>query len=43
VRSLRDRPAAQVVRALHATVRNFSRGSTQQDDLTVVVIKVGAG
>ena len=43
VRSLRDRPAAQVVRALHAAVRNFSRGSTQQDDLTVVVIKVGAG
>jgi serine phosphatase RsbU (regulator of sigma subunit) len=42
VRSLRDRPAAEVVRALHATVRNFSRGAPQQDDLTVVIIKVGA-
>ena len=35
----RDRPAAEIIRRLHATVLEFVAGSPQPDDLTAVVIK----
>jgi phosphoserine phosphatase len=34
-----DRPAAEIIRQLHATVLDFAAGSPQPDDLTAVVIK----
>ena len=35
----RDRPAAEIIRRLHASVLDFAGGSPQPDDLTAVVIK----
>ncbi len=35
----RDQPAAEIMRRLHACVRDFAGGSPQPDDLTAVVIK----
>jgi sigma-B regulation protein RsbU (phosphoserine phosphatase) len=42
VRSARQQPAAEIVRVLHAAVTTFTRGLAQQDDLTALVIKIGA-
>jgi phosphoserine phosphatase len=35
----RDKPAAEMIRRLHASVLHFAAGSPQPDDLTAVVIK----
>ncbi len=40
VRTNRHRAAVEIVEALRAAVQEFARGATQQDDLTVVVVKV---
>jgi sigma-B regulation protein RsbU (phosphoserine phosphatase) len=42
VRTLRDRPAAQIVEALCGEVRAFSENQKILDDVTAVVIKVAA-
>ena len=39
VRAQRGRPAAEIVSALNAAVREFSQGQPQGDDITVVVVK----
>lgn len=39
--ALRDRPAAEIVRALIDRVNEFTRGRTPEDDRTVVVVKHG--
>lgn len=35
----RDRPAAQIIKALHEAVTTFGRGTPQADDLTAVIVK----
>lgn len=40
VRSRRDQSAAEIVAALAAAVRDFSRTTVQLDDLTAIVVKV---
>jgi serine phosphatase RsbU (regulator of sigma subunit) len=39
IRSSRQLPAAGIIRRLHAAVMEFSDGTSQQDDLTAVVVK----
>ena len=39
IQEARDCPANEVITRLYAAVKNFSRGTKQQDDLTAVVIK----
>jgi serine phosphatase RsbU (regulator of sigma subunit) len=43
IRANRDRPAAELIEALHRAVVAFSEGTPQADDLTVVVIKRSPG
>ncbi|MDY0169333.1 MAG: SpoIIE family protein phosphatase [Thermoguttaceae bacterium] len=40
IRSEREKPAADIVGALHHELRDFSHGMPQRDDITVVVLKV---
>jgi len=42
VRAYRDRPAREVVAQLFQAVRGFCKGKAQLDDMTAVVVKVGA-
>jgi PAS domain S-box-containing protein len=37
----RDRPAADILKALHGAVQDFCRPGKPQDDVTAIVIKVG--
>ena len=39
VESLKDRPAAEIVDAIHANVAQFAEGAPQADDITVVVAR----
>jgi serine phosphatase RsbU (regulator of sigma subunit) len=39
VRANRDKPAAEIISLLYQDVLNFSGGTSQQDDLTAIVIK----
>ena len=39
IRATRDRPAAEMIAALHESVLRFAQGTKQQDDLTAVIIK----
>jgi serine phosphatase RsbU (regulator of sigma subunit) len=39
IRETRDRPAAEMIAALHESVLRFARVTKQQDDLTAVIIK----
>ena len=36
----RDKSAAGIVQALHCATRDFTDGAPQQDDITVVVVKI---
>jgi sigma-B regulation protein RsbU (phosphoserine phosphatase) len=40
VRANRHRPAGEVVETLYQSIRDFARGTPQQDDITAVVLKV---
>ena len=40
LRANRDQPAAKIVDALYLAVREFCKGTEQQDDVTVIVLKV---
>jgi len=40
LRANRDRSAAQIVDALCLAVRDFCKGTEQQDDVTAIVVKV---
>jgi len=42
VRSHADRPAEDIVQALYQATRDFAAGEPQQDDITVLVCKVGS-
>jgi len=39
VRASRDKPPVEIISALYKAVIDFSGGTTQDDDLTAVVIK----
>jgi serine phosphatase RsbU (regulator of sigma subunit) len=39
IRANRDKPAAEIISLLYQDVLNFSGGTSQQDDLTAIVIK----
>jgi serine phosphatase RsbU (regulator of sigma subunit) len=39
VSSLRDRPAAEIVNAIHSAVTSFVEGAPAADDITVVVVR----
>lgn len=39
VASLRDRPAAEIVREIHRAVREFTQGAPAADDITVVIAR----
>lgn len=43
IRRHRHEPADNIVKALYHEFRNFTEGADQLDDLTIVIIKVGAG
>ncbi len=34
-----DKPAKEIIHEIDVALRNFARGTTQQDDVTVVIIK----
>ena len=40
VRTQRQQPARAIVEALYAAVRQFSQNAPQEDDVTVIVVKV---
>jgi serine phosphatase RsbU (regulator of sigma subunit) len=40
IRSERDKPASQIIEALHAEIDGFTRHQPQRDDMTVVIVKV---
>jgi len=40
VRANRDKPAREIVEELYLAARRFAQGQTQEDDITVVVVKV---
>jgi serine phosphatase RsbU (regulator of sigma subunit) len=39
IRGARDRPAAEIIAALHESVTRFAGGTPQKDDLTAVIVK----
>lgn len=43
VRAHRSRPAVDIVQALYSAVRAFARTESQEDDITMVIVKVDAG
>ena len=42
IKAHRHEPAYQIVRTLYHNFRQFTEGAMQLDDLTIVIIKVGA-
>ncbi len=40
IRSERDKPAAEIIEALHQQVLGFCRSQPPSDDITIVVVKV---
>jgi phosphoserine phosphatase RsbU/P len=40
IRSEREKPAAQIIDALHREILGFSRNMPQADDITIVIVKV---
>jgi serine phosphatase RsbU (regulator of sigma subunit) len=40
IRSLRDKPAAEIVDALYGSIAAYGRGLPQRDDITIVIAKV---
>jgi sigma-B regulation protein RsbU (phosphoserine phosphatase) len=40
IRSERDKPASEIVDLLHKDIVDFSRHSTQRDDIAIVIVKV---